>query len=103
IRTVPDVIVANAAPAVVVLARKTKTIPIVFTNVFDPVSSGLVESLARPGGNVTGFSNFSPEMTGKWLELLKEIAAGVKRVYAMFDRANNPEFAQEVERLAPSF
>lgn len=55
IRTVPDVIVANAAPAVVVLARKTKTIPIVFTNVFDPVGSGLVESLARPGGNVTAF------------------------------------------------
>jgi len=103
IRTVPDVIVANAAPAVVVLARKTKTIPIVFTNVFDPVGSGLVESLARPGGNVTGFSNFAPEITGKWLELLTEIAPGVKRVCAMFDRANPPEFAQVAERLAPSF
>jgi putative tryptophan/tyrosine transport system substrate-binding protein len=103
IRKMPDVIVANSAPAVKALTKKTKTTPIVFTNVFDPVSSALVESLARPGGNVTGFSNFSPEMTGKWLELLKEIAPGVKRVCAMFDRANNPEFAQEVESLAPSF
>src|SRR5262245_60660736 len=73
IRMVPDVIVANAAPAVVVLARKTKTIPIVFTNVFDPVGSGLIDSLARPGGNVTGLYNFDPEITGKWIRLLKEI------------------------------
>jgi putative ABC transport system substrate-binding protein len=98
----PDVITANSAPAVMALARQTRTIPIVFAN-FDPVGSGLVASLARPGGNITGFSNFEPAMTGKWLELLKEIAPSVTHVAAMFDRGNpsNAEFAQTAERLAP--
>jgi len=99
----PDAIVANSAPAVIALARQTKTLPVVFTNVFDPVASGLVASLARPGGNITGFSNFEPTMAGKWLELLKEIAPGVIRVTAMFDRSNpNAEFARTAEHLAPS-
>ena len=102
----PDVIVANSAPAVVALARQTKSIPIVFTSFFDPVGSGLVASLSRPGGNITGFSNFEPAMTGKWLELLKEIAPRLTRVSAMFDRSGNPsiaEFARTAENLAPSF
>jgi putative ABC transport system substrate-binding protein len=101
----PDVIVANSAPAVVALARQTKAIPIVFTSFFDPVASGLVASLARPGGNITGFSNFEPAMTGKWLELLKEIAPRVTRVSAMFDLSNPSiaEFARTAENLAPSF
>jgi putative tryptophan/tyrosine transport system substrate-binding protein len=101
----PDVIVANSSPAVLALARQTKTIPIVFANVFDPVGNGLVTSLARPGGNITGFSNFEPVMAGKWLELLKEIAPNVSRVAAMFD-TDNPasiEFNQTVAKLSPSF
>jgi putative ABC transport system substrate-binding protein len=104
----PDVIVANSAPAVMALARETKTTPIVFANFFNPVGSGLIASLARPGGNITGFSNYEPAMAGKWLELLNETAPGVTRVVAMFDRTNAlnaeyAEFAQTAERLAPSF
>jgi putative tryptophan/tyrosine transport system substrate-binding protein len=106
IGSMPDVIVANSAPAVVALAQQTKSIPIVFTSFFDPVGSGLVASLSRPGGNITGFSNFEPAMTGKWLELLKEIAPRLTRVSALFDRSGNPsiaEFARTAENLAPSF
>jgi putative tryptophan/tyrosine transport system substrate-binding protein len=100
----PDVITANSAPAVLELARQTKVIPIVFANVFDPIGSGLVASLAQPGGNITGFSSFEPAMVGKWLELLKEIAPSVTRVTAMFDRdiSSDAQFAQTAERLAPS-
>jgi putative ABC transport system substrate-binding protein len=101
----PDVLAANSGLAVEAFARQTRTIPIVFANVFDPVNSGLVASLARPGGNITGFSNFEPALTGKWLELLGEIAPSVTRVAAIFDRANNAyaEFARTMESLAPSF
>jgi putative ABC transport system substrate-binding protein len=86
------------------LAGETKTIPIVFANFFNPVGSGLIASLARPGGNITGFSNFEPAMAGKWLELLNETASSVTRVVAIFDRANAlnteyAEFAQTAERL----
>ena len=93
---------------VMALAGETKTIPIVFANFFNPVGSGLIASLARPGGNITGFSNFEPAMAGKWLELLNETASSVTRVVAIFDRANAlnteyAEFAQTAERLAPSF
>ena len=99
----PDVIVANSAPAVITLARQTNKIPIVFTNVFDPVGIGLVASLGRPGGNITGFSNFGPAMVGKWLELLHEIAPSVTHVTAIFERTFNVEFARMTESLAPSF
>jgi putative tryptophan/tyrosine transport system substrate-binding protein len=101
----PDVITANSAPAVFAVAQQTRAIPIVFANFFDPVGSGLVASLARPGGNITGFSNFEPVMTGKWLELLKEVAPGVTRAMAMFDRSDpsSAEFARTAETLAPSF
>jgi putative tryptophan/tyrosine transport system substrate-binding protein len=101
----PDVIVANSTPPVLALARQTTTIPIVFANVFDPTGSGLVTSLARPGANITGFSNFEPVIAGKWLELLKEIAPSVTYVSTMFDRgiASYAEFAQTAEKLAGSF
>jgi putative ABC transport system substrate-binding protein len=100
----PDVLVANSAPAVLALAQQTKAIPIVFTSLFDPVGSGLVASLSRPGGNITGYSNFEPAMAGKWLELLKEIAPKVTRVSAMFDRGNPgvTEFTRTAENVAPS-
>jgi putative ABC transport system substrate-binding protein len=76
----PDVIFATTNPAVAALLRKTRSIPIVFALVSDSVGSGFVASLARPGGNITGFHNFEPALAGKWLEVLKEIAPGVRRV-----------------------
>src|SRR5262245_45104041 len=76
----PDVILANATPAVAALQQTTHTVPIVFTQVADPVSAGFVASPAKPGGNVTGFTNFDYDIAVKWLELLKEIAPNVARV-----------------------
>jgi putative tryptophan/tyrosine transport system substrate-binding protein len=69
----PDVIITNSTPALAALKQATSTIPIVFSVVNDPVGQGLVASLARPGGNITGFSYVDPPLLGKWLELLKEI------------------------------
>src|SRR5260370_17653321 len=76
----PDVILASGDHPVVALQQATRTVPIVFTMVADPVGAGFVESLAHPGGNTTGFTLFEYNMSAKWLELLKEIAPGVKRV-----------------------
>jgi putative tryptophan/tyrosine transport system substrate-binding protein len=85
----PDVILVIATPATAAVRRETRTIPIVFVNVTDPVASGLVARLDRPGGNVTGFANFEATLGGKWLELLSEIAPGLKRAAIMF----NPDTA----------
>ena len=76
----PEVILAHSSAAVAALLQESRTIPIVFTLVADPVGGGYVNSLARPGGNATGFTNFEYSIGGKWLELLKEIAPNVKRV-----------------------
>src|SRR5262249_48035847 len=76
----PDVILALATPSVQALQQATRTVPIVFAIVADPVGAGLVDSLARPGGNVTGFTPFEYGISGKWLELIKEIAPRVTRV-----------------------
>ena len=76
----PDVLVTPSTPATADVQQATSTIPIVFVNVLDPVGSGFVASLARPGGNITGFATFEPLIGSKWLELLNEIAPGVKRV-----------------------
>jgi ABC-type uncharacterized transport system substrate-binding protein len=76
----PDVIFATTNPAVAALLQETQTIPIVFTLVSDSVGSGFVPSLAHPGGNITGFHNFEPELSGKWLQILKEVAPEVRRV-----------------------
>jgi putative ABC transport system substrate-binding protein len=81
----PHVIVGVSVSVVVALRSETRTIPIVFTRVSDPIGSGLVETLSHPNGNATGFTNFEGSMGGKWLELLKEIAPGVKRVAIVFD------------------
>jgi putative tryptophan/tyrosine transport system substrate-binding protein len=85
----PDLILANTTPATAVLQRETRVIPIVFMAVSDPVGSGLVVNLARPGGNITGFIDTEGSMAGKWLELLIEIAPGVERTAIMF----NPDTA----------
>ena len=85
----PDVILSVGTPASQAIHRATRDIPVVFVAVSDPVASGLVASLARPGGNVTGVSNFLPGITGKLLELLKAVAPGVARVAVLHDPANN--------------
>src|SRR6516164_1451026 len=81
----PDIIVTTGPPPTVALQRETRTIPIVFTSGGDPVASGLVARLDRPGGNVTGFGNYEATLGGKWLELLSEIAPGLKRAAIMFN------------------
>jgi putative tryptophan/tyrosine transport system substrate-binding protein len=86
----PDVIVCRATPATTALKTATAKIPIVFTVVVDPVSSVLVQSWARPGGNITGFANFEPSMVGKWLEVLKEAAPGITRAAILFNPNTAP-------------
>jgi putative ABC transport system substrate-binding protein len=83
----PDVIVAHSSAAVAPLLQASRTIPIVFTIVADPVGAGFVNSLAHPGGNATGFTNFEYSTAGKWLELLKEIAPGVTRAAVLRESA----------------
>jgi putative tryptophan/tyrosine transport system substrate-binding protein len=83
----PDLILSNDTPTTVALLQQTRTIPIIFATVADPVGSGFVTSLARPGGNATGFSTIEGSLGGKWLELLKEIAPPVARVALLFNPA----------------
>jgi putative tryptophan/tyrosine transport system substrate-binding protein len=83
----PDVILATASPAVAAVQAATRTVPIVFAHAVDPVGGGFVDSLARPGGNATGFVLFEYGMGAKWLELLKEIAPNVTRVAVLRDSA----------------
>ena len=94
----PDAIVAGSTAGVVALARETRTIPIVFATVADPIGSGFAGSLAHPGGNITGFAAVDAAMGGKWLELLKEIAPRTKRVALLF----NPVTAVPVQFFMPS-
>ena len=86
----PDVIISHNTPTTAALLQQTRTIPIVFAIVSDPVGSGFVASFSRPGSNVTGFTNIEPTMAGKWLELLKEIAPRVNRVTLLFNPATAP-------------
>ncbi len=86
----PDVILANNTPTAAAMLQQTRTIPIIFASVSDPVGSGFVASFPRPGGNITGFTNIEPTMAGKWLELLKEIAPRVNRVAFLFNPATAP-------------
>ena len=96
----PDVILANSTPVTAALKRETSSIPIVFAAVADPVGSGFVASLPRPGGNITGFSSLETSMASKWLELLTEIAPGIKRTVMMF----NPDTAPYIKSyVLPSF
>ena len=91
----PDVIVSTSGPVLVALEKQTRTIPIVFLEVTDPVASGFVKSLAKPDGNVTGFTNFQPEFGGKWLEILSSLAPRLARVVVML----NPDVAPQVHML----
>jgi putative tryptophan/tyrosine transport system substrate-binding protein len=101
----PDVIVATAGSIVDALQQASRTVPIVFVTTIDPVGGGWVESLARPAGNATGFTSFEFSMSGKWLELLKEIAPPVTRVAVIRDPAvpaGSGGFAA-IQTVAPSF
>ena len=100
----PDVILATGAAAVAPLLKATRTVPVVFTNVVDPVGAGFVDSLAKPGGNVTGFVSFEYGLSAKWLELLKEIAPRVARVAVIRDpeiSAGTGQFGA-IQEAAPS-
>ena len=101
----PDVILAHGSSAVVPLLQATRTVPIVFPVIVDPVASGIVDSLARPGGNATGFMLFEYSMSGKWLELLKQIAPGVTRVAVLGDATipTGPAQFATIQAIAPSF
>jgi len=100
----PDVILASGNPSVAAVQQTTRTVPIVFASVGDPVSSGFVESLARPGGNITGFSLFEQSFSGKWLELLKEIVPRVTRVAVLRDLrlASGSGQLGAIQSVAPS-
>jgi len=100
----PDVILAHGTSTVGPLLQATRTVPIVFPVIVDPVASGFVDSLARPGGNATGFMSFEYSIGGKWLELLKQIAPGVTRVAVIRDAANPGGVAQfsVIQAMAPS-
>jgi putative ABC transport system substrate-binding protein len=95
----PDIIVTGGTPATVPLQRETRTIPIVFVNVADPVASGIVPRLNQPGGNATGFAVVEDTLGGKYLELLSEIAPGLKRAAIMF----NPDIGVASVVYVPSF
>jgi putative tryptophan/tyrosine transport system substrate-binding protein len=99
----PDVILAASTQAVAALQQATHTVPIVFVHVIDPVGAGMVASLARPGGNTTGFTVFEYGMSGKWVELLKEIAPGVRRAAVLRDLAIGIAQLAAIQAVAPSF
>jgi putative ABC transport system substrate-binding protein len=100
----PDVILANGDVAAALLLQATRTVPIVFVIVPDPVGAGLVNSLSRPGGNATGFMQFEYSLTAKWPELLKEIVPGVKRAAVLRDAASTSGIGQfaVIQYVAPS-
>ena len=97
-------ILLNGTPALTAVRQHTQTTPIVFVNVGDPVGSGLIASLARPGGHITGFTNYEYSMGGKWLELLKEVTPRVTRCLTIFNSENaaHKGLLQAVEAVASS-
>jgi len=101
----PDVILATGAAGVAPVLQASRTVPVVFVLVPDPVGAGFVDSLARPGGNATGFVQFDYGISGKWLELLKEIAPGVARVAVLRDPATTAGHGEsgEIERAIAAF
>jgi len=103
VQSAPDAIVVNSTPAARAFQRATHALPIVFVAIADPVHTGVVLSLAHPGGNITGFTNFEASMGGKWLELLKEIAPRTTRVALIFNPdTHSGQFFQSLEAEGPS-
>ena len=107
VATAPEAIFAHTTPATTRLLEATRNIPIVFASVSDPIGDGIVASFARPGGNVTGFTNVEASMGGKWLEILKELSPAVARVGFLFNPATSPGggsyFLRPFEAAAPLF
>jgi putative ABC transport system substrate-binding protein len=106
LRLTPDVIVCAGTPATMALKQATSTVPIVFAIVTEPMAQGIVESLAHPGGNLTGFSYLEPTVGAKWLELLMQIAPHLKHVALMFNPASSPYsqlYFQSIETATPRF
>jgi putative ABC transport system substrate-binding protein len=102
----PDAMLAQSSPSVIALKRQTSTIPIVFTMVSDPLGQGFVESYAHPGSKVTGFSDFNPLISGKWLEILTQMTPPVARVAVLYNPATAPYagvMMRAIEEAAPSF
>jgi putative ABC transport system substrate-binding protein len=105
VRSAPELIIANATPALAALRQETKTIPLVFVQVIDPVRRGFVATLARPGGNITGFTNFEFPMGSKWVEILKELAPAITSVAAIHNPITAPygeEFFRQIKAAASS-
>jgi putative ABC transport system substrate-binding protein len=102
----PDLIVSAGSPTTVWLLRATKTIPIIFVQVVDPVAQGFAQSVSRPGGNATGTANFEPSMAGKWIELLKSVSPQMTRLAIPFNPASAPYadiYLKYFRSVAPSF
>ncbi len=101
----PDLLMANSTPATRALQRATLTIPIVFALVLDPIATGLVKNIARPGGNITGFTNFETGMGGKWLDLLKTVTPGIAKVALIYNPTTAPYegMLQSIEAAAPPY
>lgn len=99
-----DVIIGNSTPLLTVLKQLTNTVPIVFVQVADPIGSAFVSNYARPGGNITGFTDLDPSVAAKWVEILKELAPLVNRVTVLLnpDQANHRAFQHAIETAAPS-
>ena len=102
----PDVLIGRSTPTIVALKRETATIPIIFVNVPEPVEQGFVQGLARPGGNITGFTNFEAPIGGKWLQLLREVDPRIARVAVIYNPQTAPFaglFLRSVQAAAPTF
>jgi putative ABC transport system substrate-binding protein len=102
----PDVLVGRSTPTTAALKQETSTIPIIFVNVTEPVEQGFVQSLPRPGGNLTGFTNFEASIGGKWLQLLKEVDPRIARVAVIYNPQTAPFarlFLRSVQSAAPTF
>jgi putative tryptophan/tyrosine transport system substrate-binding protein len=102
----PDVLIGRSTPTTAALRQETATIPIIFVNVPEPVEQGFVQSLARPGGNITGFTNFEASIGGKWLQLLKEVDPRMVRTAVIYNPQTAPFaglFLRSVESAAPTF
>ena len=105
VRSAPELIIGNSTPVLAALRQETRTIPLVFVQVIDPVTRGFVATLARPGGNTTGFTNFEFPMGSKWVEILKEIAPAIASVAAIYNPKSAPygeEFFRRIKLAASS-